>query len=164
MSLSLCNTRPTILTRGARVTRAARRLTPPSAVASDPSSKNASASPYVKPPVELKKVTFAEAMGFAGAGPEKINGRLAMVAFVAAFGAEVSTHETVSQQFGDATIPVIGTAMLFAVASLIPIMKGAIDEPMGPFNSKAELVNGRLAMLGLSLMLYIENQSGKAFF
>ena len=125
--------------------------------ATDPAAAAAAAT-------ELQTVSFGDAMAFAGAAPEKTNGRLAMVAFVAAAGAEFSTHETISQQFGDATVPIVATAVTFIVASLVPILKGAVDEPVGPFNSKAEMYNGRAAMLGLSLLLILENNSGKAFF
>ena len=107
-------------------------------------------------------------MGFSGPAPEKINGRLAMVAFVAAAGAELSSHESVAQQFGDAPLPIVLTAVTFAVASLVPILKGAIDEHVGPlpnvFNANVELLNGRVAMLGLAGLLVIENGSGQAFF
>merc|ERR1719231_987433 len=117
-----------------------------------------------KPAPKAAKPTLASAMGFSGPAPEKINGRLAMVAFVAAAGAELSTHESVAQQFGDAPLPIIVTAATFAVASLVPILKGAIDEPAGPFNSNAEMLNGRVAMLGLAGLLFVENSSGQAFF
>ena len=39
---------------------------------------------------------------FIASGPELMNGRLAMLGFVAAAGAEISTGETVAQQFADA--------------------------------------------------------------
>lgn len=116
------------------------------------------------PPPAPKAPTFVDAMGFSGPAPEKINGRLAMVAFVAAAGAELSSHESVAQQFGDAPLPIVLTAVTFAVASLVPILKGAIDEPAGPFNSNAEMLNGRVAMLGLAGLLVTEYLSGQATF
>merc|ERR1719231_2078016 len=121
-----------------------------------------------KPAPKASKPTLASAMGFSGPAPEKINGRLAMVAFVAAAGAELSTHESVAQQFGDAPLPIIVTAATFSVASLVPILKGAIDEPAGPlpnvFNSNVETLNGRVAMLGLAGLLVTEYLSGQATF
>lgn len=41
---------------------------------------------------------FAETMSFAGLAPEIINGRAAMVGMLAAFGAELRTHEPVIEQ------------------------------------------------------------------
>ena len=120
------------------------------------------------PPPAPKAPTFVDAMGFSGPAPEKINGRLAMVAFVAAAGAELSSHESVAQQFGDAPLPIVLTAVTFAVASLVPILKGAIDEHVGPlpnvFNANVELLNGRVAMLGLAGLLVTEYLSGQATF
>merc|ERR1719473_1275177 len=88
--------------------------------------------------------------------------------FVAAAGAELSSHESVAQQFGDAPLPIVLTAVTFAVASLVPILKGAIDEHVGPlpnvFNANVELLNGRVAMLGLAGLLVTEYLSGQATF
>ena len=58
-------------------------------------------------------------MSFAGPGPEVINGRLAMLAFVAAAGAEASTGFTAVQQLAQAPALVGVTAVLFTVASLV---------------------------------------------
>lgn len=126
------------------------------AAASDPALAAASAP---------KPVPVTEAMAFSGPAPETINGRLAMVGFVSAVAAEFSKQETIVQQFGDATNAIIATAITFIVASLIPMLKGDVDKSTtGVFNAKAEQTNGRLAMVGLSLLLVIENVSGKAFF
>ncbi|GHP11809.1 early light-inducible protein [Pycnococcus provasolii] len=126
------------------------------AAASDPALAAASAP---------KPVPVTEAMAFSGPAPETINGRLAMVGFVSAVAAEFSKQETIVQQFGDATNAIIATAITFIVASLIPMLKGDVDKSTtGMFNAKAEQTNGRLAMVGLSLLLVIENVSGKAFF
>merc|ERR1712113_1017907 len=69
------------------------------------------------PPPAPKSVSFGEAMAFSGAAPETINGRLAMLGFVAALGAEASSGETVFQQVGDATAPIAFAFVLFAAAS-----------------------------------------------
>ncbi len=53
------------------------------------------------PPPAKKAVTFGEAMAFSGSAPETINGRLAMLGFVAALGAEASSGETIFQQVAD---------------------------------------------------------------
>ncbi len=49
-------------------------------------------------------------------------------------------------------------------ASIIPIFKGAKTEAFGPFSPKAEMINGRAAMLGLAAMLVIEGVKGTALF
>lgn len=56
---------------------------------------------------------------FAGPGPEVINGRLAMLAFVAAAGAEFATGFTAVQQLREAPALVGVTFVVFIVASLV---------------------------------------------
>merc|ERR1712094_103155 len=74
------------------------------------------AAPPPPPPAPVKKdLSFGDAMAFAGPAPEIINGRLAMLGFIAALGAEAASGETVFQQIGDAE-----PSILFAAASLIP--------------------------------------------
>merc|ERR1711977_638442 len=68
-----------------------------------PEPEASSATPPPPPPPPAKKeVTFGETMAFSGSGPETINGRLAMLGFIAALGAEASSGETIFQQVGDA--------------------------------------------------------------
>jgi Chlorophyll A-B binding protein len=45
-----------------------------------------------------KVLAVAEIMKFNGPAPELINGRLAMIGFFAAVGAELATHRTIFQQ------------------------------------------------------------------
>jgi hypothetical protein len=62
-------------------------------------------------------------MAFNGA-PELINGRLAMLGFVAALGAELFSNETVVQQItGNGSEWIAFAFVLFAGASLVPIFK-----------------------------------------
>ena len=56
---------------------------------------------------------------FAGPGPEVINGRLAMLAFVAAAGAEFATGFTAVQQLREAPALVGVTFVVFIIASLV---------------------------------------------
>lgn len=51
-----------------------------------------------------------------------------------------------------------GVVALVILSSLIPLAKGVSpkDATAGPFNPAAELFNGRLAMLGLVAMGYLE--------
>ena len=74
-------------------------------------------------------------MGFSGPAPEAINGRLAMLGFIAAVAAELSSGQSVLAQLRDAPTPILGAFVLFAAASLVPILKGAnLKESFGPFN------------------------------
>jgi hypothetical protein len=102
-------------------------------------------------------------MAFSGA-PEIINGRLAMLAFISALGAEISSGESVFAQFKDAPVGIIGTFLLFTAASLIPIFKNSKPEAFGPLTPHAEMTNGRAAMLGFASLLLVEVFRGSALF
>lgn len=75
-------------------------------------------------------------MAFAGPAPETINGRLAMLGFVAALGAELSSGKPVLEQLDGAAVPIAATFVLFSVASLIPMLKGVQIEAFGPLTPK----------------------------
>eukprot|EP00983_Pelagomonas_calceolata_P062524 1147336-Pelagomonas_calceolata.AAC.1 len=85
-------------------------------------------------------------MGFSGA-PEIINGRLAMLGFVAALGAELSTGESVLTQLADEPTLIALTFVLFSAASLVPAFARRKSDPVGPFTPQAEMTNGRAAIL-----------------
>ena len=72
---------------------------------------------------------IADAMAFSGPAPEVINGRLAMLAFVAAAGAELSTGAPVAAQLKDAPILIGITFLLFSAASLVstPLNFGGLN-------------------------------------
>merc|ERR1711924_172553 len=130
-----------------------------------PTEGSSPATPPPPPPAPAKKsVSFGDAMAFSGAGPETINGRLAMLGFIAALGAEASSGETVFQQIGDAEPSILFAFIMFAAASLIPILKGVKKEKFAFFSPEAEMLNGRAAMIGFALLLAIEAKSGAAFF
>merc|ERR1712157_218701 len=116
------------------------------------------------PPPAKKDVSFGDAMAFSGPAPETINGRLAMLGFIAALGAEAASGETVFQQIGDAEPSILLAFIMFAAASLIPTLKGVKKEKFGFFSPEAEMLNGRAAMIGFALLLAIEAKSGSAFF
>lgn len=119
----------------------------------------------VAAPVAVKAPTIAEAMAFK-AEPEIINGRLCMLAFVAAVGAELATGEPVLQQFKDQPVLVVVAAALFAWASLVPVLLGKKSDSttLGPFRPSAELLNGRAAMLGFASLLAVEGFKHTALF
>jgi len=120
------------------------------------------AAPAAPIPAPVKGApSFGEVMAFAGPAPETINGRLCMLAFVSAIGAELSTHESVAAQFADAAPAIVFTAVLFTAASLVPIFKNADrDTSFGPFTPKVELINGQIAMLGFAGLLIVEAVKG----
>lgn len=102
------------------------------------------------------EVAFPDIMRFNGAGPEVINSRLAMIGCVTAIAAELATHTTVAQQVSSAPILVAGVGILFTVASLITMVKGVPRKGNGVFSSDAEILNGRVAMIGFAGILLTE--------
>merc|ERR1711959_32089 len=99
-----------------------------------------------------KLETFKEIMGFSGWAPEVINCRAAMIAFVAAMGAEMQSHETFFAQFHDHVFSLVFASLLITVASFMPSMQNAdnyTSKPSGIFTPEAELTNGRAAIVGL---------------
>ena len=104
-------------------------------------------------------------MAFSGPAPELINGRLSMLAFVAALGAELSTGEPVLKQLSDQPVLIAAGAALFAWASLVPILLGKGErKAVGPFAPAAEMLNGRAAMLGFAALLIVEGGRHAALF
>jgi|TARA_B110000977_G_scaffold119170_1_gene153633 hypothetical protein len=89
-------------------------------------------------------------------GPELMNGRLAMVAFVSAAAAELSSAETVSQQFADAPVAVLMTIGSIIFGSLISYQANTEPTSVGPFTAEKEILNGRAAMVGMGCLLAIE--------
>ena len=115
---------------------------------------------YVKPTSFTLQQAFAfsapEGSNFIASGPELMNGRLAMLAFVAAAGAEISTGETVMQQFSEAPTAVLLTTALFVAATLKTFTTNTISDTIGPFTKEKELLNGRAAMIGMACLLGFE--------
>mmetsp|Transcript_34355 Transcript_34355/g.97317 ORF Transcript_34355/g.97317 Transcript_34355/m.97317 type:complete len:175 (-) Transcript_34355:96-620(-) len=110
-------------------------------------------------------VNVYDAMSFSGAGPEIINGRLSMLGFVAALGAELASGETVGKQFSEIPGLMIFLVALFTTATLVPFVKNGTDRPtFGPFTANAELINGRAAMIGFAALLIAEAVRGSALF
>ncbi|KAE8658329.1 Early light-induced protein 1 [Hibiscus syriacus] len=106
---------------------------------------------------------FSNVFAFSGTAPERINGRLAMVGFVAALPVELTKGQDVFTQLSDGGIPLfVGTSILLTLASLIPLFQGVtVESKSGDLmSSDAELWNGRLAMLGLVALAFTEYVKG----
>ncbi|KAK4587457.1 hypothetical protein RGQ29_024238 [Quercus rubra] len=95
------------------------------------------------PPQPKPKVStnFSDLLAFSGPTLERINGRLAMIGFVAAIVVELSNGQNV---------------IVLTLASLIPLFKGISVESKsdGLMTSDAEMWNGRFAMLGLVALAF----------
>ncbi|XP_026431352.1 early light-induced protein, chloroplastic-like [Papaver somniferum] len=108
---------------------------------------------------------FGDLLAFSGPAPERINGRLAMIGFVAAMGVEVARGTDVAAQLADGGLPwFVITSVVLSVASLIPLSQGVSVESKsdGLMSSSAEMWNGRAAMLGLVALVLTEVAKGGA--
>jgi membrane protein implicated in regulation of membrane protease activity len=106
---------------------------------------------------------FSDVLAFSGPAPERINGRLAMLGFVAAIAVEAARGDDLFMQLSNGGFPwFFGTAVLFSVASLVPLFKGVNVQSKtdGIMNESAEMWNGRFAMLGLVALAFTEYLKG----
>lgn len=88
-----------------------------------------------------------------------------MLGLFAAVGAELATGQSALTQFENNTPIVLATWALIAVASFIPMLKGADPTAaFGPFTRAAEVANGRAAMIGIAGLLIVELTKGSALF
>ncbi|EFJ46470.1 hypothetical protein VOLCADRAFT_105462 [Volvox carteri f. nagariensis] len=125
---------------------------------------------YLKPYVDSE--FFKKSTGWNEL-PETINGRAAMIGFVAAAGAEILGSGSILSQLSKAPQPVLLVLTLIVAASTIPIYKGTQGDylsalkdtyslPEGVFTERNEKLHGRLAMLGLTTLLLLEMIIGRA--
>ncbi|CAL8073800.1 unnamed protein product [Prunus armeniaca] len=118
-------------------------------------------SPSSPPPEVSTKLS--ELFAFSGPAPERINGRLAMVGFVSALAVELYNGQDVFAQLSNGGVSLfVATSILLSVASLVPLFKGVSVESKsdGIMTSDAEMLNGRLAMLGLVALVFTEYVKG----
>ena len=129
---------------------------------------NTAATSKPTPPPPAKAITnFSDVFSFSGAGPERINGRLAMIGFVAALGVELANGGDLSAQLSNGGFSwFLGTSALLTLASLIPLFQGISAESKsgGIMSADAEIWNGRFAMLGLVALAFTEYVKGGGIF
>ncbi|GLI68005.1 hypothetical protein VaNZ11_012327 [Volvox africanus] len=110
-------------------------------------------------------VSLFDALKFNGPAPELINGRLAMVGLIAGAWEEAHSGLTLAQQAEQLPLSELLLLALWVYASLVPILKGAKMEAfVGWFTPRAEITNGRAAMLGIAVLLLLEDKAGVPFF
>lgn len=126
----------------------------------------------------LDNETFTKSTGWKEL-PESINGRAAMLGFVAGALAEIFGAGPLLLQFSKSPQPVLIVLALIIVGSVVPIVKvGQLPEgskgdyldslkdtysvPEGVFTEPLERVHGRLAMLGVGGLVLLELLKGSA--
>ncbi|XP_051206876.1 high molecular mass early light-inducible protein HV58, chloroplastic-like [Lolium perenne] len=143
----------------------------------EPSMETASASTSSPSPISSPTPTPAapkpkapsvwDALAFSGPAPERINGRLAMVGFVAALSVEATRGGGLLDQAGSGAGLgwFLASAAVFSVASMVPLLQGQTVESKssGIWSADAELWNGRFAMLGLVALAATEFITGTPF-
>merc|ERR1719261_300506 len=117
-------------------------------------------------------------MNFNSWAPEVINGRLAQLGFVAAVQSEISTGQTLAEQFQNNFTAFEASVVLVTLASFAPSLQQAItrdlpksksigyasdpktiapsEDPFGIFKESSEMANSRAAMVGIAAMLATE--------
>ncbi|VFQ85355.1 unnamed protein product [Cuscuta campestris] len=111
------------------------------------------------PPAKKSGADLRKVFSFSGPGPERINGRLAMVGFVAAIGAELANGGDLLNQISNGGVGwFVGTSVVLTLASLVPLFQGVTAESKsaGLMSADAEIWNGRMAMLGLVALAFTE--------
>merc|ERR1719197_1552084 len=128
--------------------------------------------------MEAMEASGPNPMNFNGWAPEVINGRLAQLGFVAAVQSEISSGQTLAEQFQNNFGAFGASVLLVTVASFAPTLQQAItkdlpeskgaayasdpktisptEDPFGVFKASSEMTNSRAAMVGIAAMLATE--------
>ncbi|MDK0841551.1 chlorophyll a-b binding domain-containing protein, partial [Clostridium perfringens] len=142
-------------------------MDPTETASSATTSHSKSPTPNNPKPKPKASTEFSDVFAFSGPAPERINGRLAMVGFVAALAVEASHGGGLLSQAGSGAglAWFATTAAVLSVASLVPLLRGesAEDRGDGVMSADAELWNGRFAMLGLVALAFTEYLTGAPF-
>ena len=77
---------------------------------------------------------------------------------------EYQTGETILSQAQHISVQGWLTVVLCIYATLVPVMHSARMEAFGMFSPRAELTNGRAAMMGFLCMILLEYRTGVPFF
>nr|XP_043628321.1 early light-induced protein 2, chloroplastic-like [Erigeron canadensis] len=145
----------------------AKPMTSSSSTPNPPSMSSTTPPPPPPPAPKVPKVStkFNDLFAFSGPVPERINGRLAMIGFVSAMAVELSSGQDLFTQISNGGLTVfVGTSVVLTLASLVPLFQGvrAESKSNGVMTSDAELLNGRVAMLGLIALAFTEFVTGSA--
>lgn len=97
-------------------------------------------------------------MHFDGVAPETINGRLAMIGIVPYIVVNATSNSTMLSQFEQNTALILLMSAAIIFGSLIVMVQNIKpkDKESDIFTADAELVNGRVAMLGILYALIFE--------
>nr|XP_043627308.1 early light-induced protein 2, chloroplastic-like [Erigeron canadensis] len=117
------------------------------------------------PPHAKVSTKFTDLLAFSGPAPERVNGRLAMIGFVSAMAVELTNGQDLFTQISNGGLTLfVGTSVVLTLASLVPLFQGVRAEAKsnGVMTSDAELLNGRVAMLGLIALAFTEFVTGSA--
>ncbi|KAL3152974.1 hypothetical protein ABBQ38_012004 [Trebouxia sp. C0009 RCD-2024] len=122
--------------------------------------------------------SIQDVMAFSGPAPERVNGRLAMLAFVAVAFGELTTGKSVLEQVPTVPFRIIFVSLMISVASIVPkyssgtslneLTEAASKTGLPPvlrfFNKTHEVWLGRVAMLGFTGLIIVELIKGGALF
>lgn len=91
--------------------------------------------------------------------PELINGRCAMLGYVAGYGYELVNHEPLRMQFLDQVPSFLCISLFVTITSMLNGKPTNEDVKINGLTPEAELFNGRAAMIGITSTLVYEFMS-----
>lgn len=87
-----------------------------------------------------------------------------MVGFLVGANQEAQTGDTLLYQLTHPTPQALLFIALIIYGSMVPVLKDAKLEAFGPFSPRAEIANGRAAMIAFAVLLALEWKAGVPFF